>query len=156
MTLMHALALSAVLVQAAPAARTGQARTPVKPAAAKAAPGELPVTLTYKGKGAVDEKHKLIAWLFTDPDVTSASRPVGTVTLAKNGGTATFKNAPATPVYIFAVYDETGSYDGVSGPPPHGLPSAIYRKTAKGPPTAVTAGSTAVAFTFTDAERWNK
>lgn len=159
MTLMHLVAAAALVAQstAAPKPPAGKPAAPPKAAAAKVNPGELPVTLTYKGKGTVDEKHKLIAWAFSDPNVTSASRPVGSTQFAaKNGATVTFKDLPATPVYIFAVYDETGNYDGVSGPPPAGLPCAMYRKTAKGAATPVTAGTSPITLTFTDAERWKK
>lgn len=158
MTLIPFVAAAALLLHATAAQKPGAPQAPpAKPAAAaKPAAGTLPVTLTYKGKGVVDEKHKLIVWIFADPNVTSASRPVGTQMTTKNGGTVMFTNAPATPVYVFAVYDETGNYDGVSGPPPAGLPCSLYKKTPKGPPTPVTAGVDSVTFTFTDAERWNK
>ena len=136
--------------QTAPKAAPPKAAAPAKPAAT-----DIAVTLAYKGRGTVDAQHKLIAWLFTDANVTSNSRPVGTASTAKNGDTVTFKNAPSGPVYVFAVYDEKGGYDGVSGPPPAGVPSALYRKAPKGPPTAVKPGEL-VAVTFTDAERWNR
>jgi hypothetical protein len=154
MTIVH-LSLAVILLLQS-ATTKAPAQKPAAPAKATAASGDLRVALTYRGKGVVDEKHKLIAWMFTDPNVTSGSRPIGTETATKNGATLTFKNAPATPVYVFAVYDQTGSYDGVSGPPPPGLPYAIYKKTAKGAPTAVSAGGAPIAFTFTDAERWDK
>ena len=159
MTLIQLVAAAAIVLQATtapkpPAQKPGGSAKPA--AAAKPAAGTLPVTLTYKGKGVVDDKHKLIVWIFSDPNITSGSRPVGTQVTTKNGGTVMFTNAPSTPVYLFAVYDETGSYDGVSGPPPAGLPCALYKKAPKGPPTPVTAGTESVSFTFTDAERWNK
>jgi len=159
MTLIPLVAAAALLLQATappkpPAQKPGTATK--QSAAAKPAAGTLPVTLNYKGKGVVDEKHKLIVWMFSDANITSGSRPVGTQMTTKNGGQVMFTNAPSTPVYLFAVYDETGNYDGVSGPPPPGLPCAIYKKAPKGPPTPVTAGTEAVTFTFTDAERWNK
>jgi hypothetical protein len=56
-------------------------------------------------------------------------------------------------VYVFAVYDQTGGYDGRSGPPPRGVPKAIYTRTARGAPAPVKGGQ-AISFTFTDAERW--
>jgi hypothetical protein len=151
-----ALALQATAAPKTPAQKPGGAAKPAAAAAAKPAAGTLPVTLNYKGKGVVDDKHKLIVWMFADPNVTSSSRPVGTQMTTKNGGKVMFTNAPATPVYLLAVYDETGTYDGVSGPPPPGLPYALYKKAPKGPPTPVTAGTDAVTFTFSDAERWNK
>ena len=130
--------------------------------AAKAAPPapavastDVSVAITYTGKGTVDANHKVLAWLFADPNVTSDSRPVAAAqTLDKKSGTITFKNAPSTPVYIFTCYDEKGGYDGVSGPPPPGIPCTIYKKAANGAPTAVKAGGPAVKLTFGDTDRW--
>jgi hypothetical protein len=124
-------------------------------AAAKPAPNELPVTITYKGKGTVDATHKLYVWLFADPNITSASRPITQLAATKNGETLVFKDVTTSPVYLFAVYDTTGSYDGVSGPPPAGVPSGPYRTAAKGTPAAVKSGA-AIKFAFDDSEPWNK
>ena len=144
---------------AAPKAATPKAATPkaaTKAAATAAvAPTDVAVTVAYKGKGAVDAGHKIIVFAFTDANVTSNSRPVGTQFASKSGETVTFKNVSA-PLYLFAVYDDKGTYDGVSGPPPAGVPSTLYRKTPKGAPTAVAPGSPAVKFTFDDSERWSK
>ena len=155
--LIHLAAAGLLLLQ------TGGARQPAAPAkpaptaaTAKPAATDIAVTLTYKGKGTVDATHKLVAWLFTESNITSNSRPVGTVSTAKNGDTVIFKNAPSGPVYIFTAYDDKGGgYDGIAGPPPAGVPVAIYKKLPKGEPTPVKAGER-VALTFTDAERWNK
>ena len=134
-----------------------QKAPPSKPApAAKPAATDLAVTVSYKGKGMVDGRHRIIVWIFSDANVTSASRPLDTQFVTTNGDTVVFKNAPAAPVYVFAVYDEKGGYDGISGPPPHGLPSSLYRKAPKTPPVAVKAGGPAIKFTFDDSERWNK
>ena len=141
-----------------PAAKAPKAVTaPAKSAAAPAvAATDVGVTVAYKGKGVVDTAHRILVFAFTDANVTSNSRPVGTAQFAaKNGETVTFKNLTG-PVYLFAVYDEKGTYDGVSGPPPAGIPATIYRKGAKGPATAVAPGSPAVKFTFDDSERWSK
>jgi hypothetical protein len=143
-----------------------QASTAQKPAAPKAAASkaaapapaatDVAVTVTYKGKGPVDAGHRIILFAFADSNVTSASRPIGAAQFAsKNGETLTFKNV-TSPIYVFAVYDEKGTYDGVSGPPPAGVPATIYRKAPKAAPTAVAPGSPAVKFTFDDTERWNK
>jgi hypothetical protein len=137
-----------------------QGATAQKPAATKTAEPrtaatDVGVTVAYKGKGVVDAGHKIIVFAFTDANVTSNSRPVGTQFATKNGETVTFKNM-ASPIYVFAAYDEKGTYDGVSGPPPAGTPSTLYRKAAKGPPTAIAPGSPAAKFTFDDSERWSK
>jgi hypothetical protein len=143
-----------------------QASTAPKPAAPKAAASkaaaaapaatEVGVTVTYKGKGPVDAGHRIILFAFGDPNVTSASRPIGAAQFAsKNGETLTFKNV-TSPIYVFVVYDEKGTYDGVSGPPPAGVPATIYRKAPKAAPIAVAPGSPVIKFTFDDSERWNK
>jgi hypothetical protein len=157
MTVIQIAAASLLLFQAtapAPAAKK-PATPPQKPAAAAVKSTDVPVTVTYKGKGTVDAAHAIIVWVFADPDITSASRPVTHQIVTKNNATITFKDLGTSPAYLFAVYDEKGGYDGVSGPPPHGLPSALYRKTAKGAPTPLTPG-TPVKFAFDDSERWNK
>ena len=129
--------------------------------AAKAAPPpavaatNVAVAVSYTGKGTVDANHKVLVWLFADPNVSSASRPVGPAqALDKKSGTVTFKDAPATPVYVFTCYDEKGGYDGLSGPPPPGIPCTIYRKAAAGPPAPVKAGGPVIKFAFGDADRW--
>jgi hypothetical protein len=139
--------------QAAPKATTAPAKAAAAP---KTAATDVAVTVAYKGKGVVDAGHKIIVFAFADSNITSNSRPVGAAQFAaKNGDTVTFTNVPS-PIYVFAVYDEKGSYDGVSGPPPAGIPATIYRKTPKGPATTVAPGSPAVKFTFDDSERWSK
>ena len=130
----------------------------LQPAAAKPAPAatDLAVTVTYKGKGTVDANHQIVAWLFTDADVTSNSRPIATLSTAKNGETLVFKGVGAQPVYIFAAFDSKGGYDGRSSAPPAGIPTALYSKVAKGPATAVKAGGPAVKLIFDDSRPWNK
>jgi hypothetical protein len=153
MSIVQIAAASLLLFQtAAPAAKK-----PAAPAqtAAAAKSTDVPVTVSYKGKGTVDATHKIIVWVFADPNITSASRPVTHQIVTKNNDVITFKDLGTAPAYLFAVYDGTGGYDGVSGPPPHGLPSGFYRKTPKGAPTPVTPGTPA-RLTFDDSERWNK
>jgi len=147
------VAAAVVLLLQAPATKPAPPKVVAATKPAKPAATDVAVTLTYKGKGTVDAQHQLIAWLFTDTNITPDSRPVATESTAKNGDTITFKNAPSGPLYLFVVYDEKGGYDGRSGPPPAGVPKALYAKTAKGAPTPVKPGE-AVRVTFTDAERW--
>jgi hypothetical protein len=153
MTMMH-LAAALILLQPAAPAKTPAATQ--KAAAAKPGPTDLAVTLTYKGKGTVDDQHRLVAWLFTDPAITSNSRPIATLSTGKNGDTLTFKDVPATPVYLFVAFDQKGGYDGRSGPPPAGIPTALYSKGAKGEPTAVKAGGAPLKIAFDDSHPWNK
>ena len=140
-------------LQSAGAAQKPAAAGAQKPAAPKST--DVGVSVTYKGKGTIDATHKVIVFAFSDSNITSGSRPVATQFASRNGETVTFTNV-AAPVYVFAVYDEKGTYDGVSGPPPAGIPCATYRKTPKGTPTAVAPGAPVVKFAFDDSERWSK
>jgi hypothetical protein len=152
------MALAALLIFQTAAAQKPTAPKPAAPKTAAAAPKatDVAVAVTYKGKGAVDATHRIIVFMFADANITSASRPVGPAQFAtKNGETVTFPNVTG-PVYVFAVYDEKGTYDGVSGPPPAGIPTGLYAKTPKGTPTAVAPGSPVVKLTFDDTQRWNK
>ena len=160
MTMLCVAATAFLLLQ--PATKPAQSKpapaapAAAKPAAAKPAATDLAVTVSYKGKGTVDANHQLIAWLFTDANITSGSRPIATLSTAKNGDTLVFKDVPATPVYIFAAYDSKGGYDGRSGPPPAGIPTGLYSKAPKGPGVAMKAGGPAVKLTFDDSQPWNK
>lgn len=160
MTMLCAAATALLLLQstAKPAPPKPAAAKPAAttPAAAKPAATDVAVTLTYKGKGTVDASHQLIAWLFTEPAITSNSRPIATLSTAKNGETLVFKDVGSAPVYVFAAFDSKGGYDGRSGPPPAGIPTALYSKAAKGPATAVKAGEPTVKLTFDDSQPWNK
>jgi hypothetical protein len=115
--------------------------------------GDIVVTATYKGKGAVDDKHHILLFLFTEPHPTAQSEPIAMESVAKNGGTATFKNVTQESVFVIGVYDEKSNYDGRSGPPPEGTPVSTYGKGGK--PVPVTPGpSTKIAFVFDDTKRF--
>jgi hypothetical protein len=137
----------------APAAPKTTPKAASKSAAPVVAATDLPVTVVYKGKGTIDANHKVIVWLFTDPNISASSRPIDTKALTKNNDTVTFTDVKQ-PVYLFAAYDEKGGYDGLSGPPPDGIPATIYKKVAGGPAMAVKPGSAATKFTFDDSVRW--
>ena len=85
---------------------------------------DLTVTVSYTGKGPVDEKNDVLVFLFDHPEPTGESRPLGLQTVTKNGGVATFKGVTTPIVYMIAVYDEQANYDGRSGPPPVGTPES--------------------------------
>ena len=138
-----------------------QAKTPPKapPAASKApaiAATDVAVTVNYTGKGVVDAKRNILLFLFSDPNIGPTSQPLGPPQLVqKNGQTVTFNGITNKTVYIFAIYNEQGTYDGVGGPPPAGTPVGVYG-TAKGP-TAVTPGmKTPVKLTFDGAKKWGQ
>jgi hypothetical protein len=154
MTLLCAAATALMLMQPAATKPAPAKPAPAKPAAAKPAASDVAVTVTYKGKGTVDANHQLIAWLFTDPAITADSRPIATMSTAKNGDTLTFKDVSATPVYVFVAFDRQGGYDGRSGPPPAGTPTALYGKNGAAAP--VKAGGAPLKITFDDSRPWNK
>jgi hypothetical protein len=138
-----------------------QARQTKPPAAAAAKPAaiaatDVAVTVNYTGKGVVDAGHSILVFIFSDPNVGPESRPLGPPQIAqKNGQTVTFNNVTTKPVYVFAIYNEKGTYDGQSGPPPIGTPIGMYG-TAKGA-TAVTPGmKTPIKLTFTGATKWGQ
>jgi hypothetical protein len=115
--------------------------------------GDVVVTASYMGKGAVDEKHAILVFLFDHPTPTASSEPLAMQPIVKNGGTATFKNVAAATVYVTLVYDEKSSYDGRSGPPPPGTPVGTYATAGK--PVAVTPGPAAkVTASFDGSVRW--
>ena len=153
--------LMLVLLAAAVASPFAQAQKPPPPSPpAAAAVKNVSVTVTYTGKGAVDAGHGILVFLFDTPNIGGSSQPLGNpLTVEKNGGTVTFKDVSASPVYIAVVYNETGNYNGIGGPPPVGTPVAIHSKDVKdpnSPPLAVTPGAkAAVKISFSDARRFS-
>ena len=132
----------------APAAMRAQA-TPAPAATVPAATDDasLDVTVTYNGKGEVSAKNEVTIFLFTDPNISEASMPVAVGTVEENGGHFLFTALP--PV----VYDEAGTYDRESAPPP-GTPVAIYGFATGGAAEAVKVGKDAkVSVTFDDSHR---
>jgi hypothetical protein len=126
--------------------------TTVGPVAVVGAAGDVAVTVTYKGKGAVDQTHEIWVFLFPSPEIAGA-RPIATEVVRKNGGTATFTGITQSPVYIRTVYDEKGDYDGFSGPPPPGTPIGQYSKAAKTIAPVTPGPGAKIKMAFTDAVR---
>ena len=114
---------------------------------------EVSVTVTYTGKGKVDDSHELWVYLFDHPEIGAADRePLAIQPIRKSGGTTTFKNVTADPVYVGVAYDEQGDFDAM-GEPPVGTPIAIYAK--EGKTTPVKPGPEAkVKITFDEKVRW--
>ena len=114
--------------------------------------GDVSVTVTYTGKGKVDDTHEILVFLFDHPTPTVGSVPMEVQVTTKSGGTVTFKNVATTPVYITVAYDEAANYDGMA-PPPTGTPIGAYRKDGKSIP--VTPGPAAkIKLSFDDSVRW--
>ena len=130
----------------------------VNGAAAKGAaaerPGELNLTITYKGKGDVDDTHEIFVWVFDNPNIGAGSQPIASGVVKKNGGDVRFADLAVTPVYIAVAYDEKGDYDGTQGPPPPGTPVAVYSTDGQGTPAPIEVKETAqVSMTFDDSQR---
>ena len=137
------LAISALLVGVA----LGPA---VAPLTAQGA--DLSVTVSYTGKGPVNDKNDVLVFLFREPKPTATSEPIGVQYITKNGGTAVFKGVTGL-VYVVTVYDEKANYDGQSGPPPAGSPIGGYSK--DGTPIQVDPAKTPkISFKFDDLRRW--
>ena len=82
----------------------------------KAATRTLKVKLNYTGSGIVDDKHKIQVFMFDTPDFTQGNAmPTGMQNTAAKDGSVTFSDIAGSPVYVVAVYDPTGGYDGQSG-----------------------------------------
>jgi hypothetical protein len=142
---MAALALMGLAVMGQPA------NAQDKPAAA----GTLKVKLSYTGAGAVDEKHKVFLFLFDTPDfVQGNAMPVGSESATTKNATVTFAGIAKSPVYLVAIYDPAGAYEGMS-PPPSGSSIKVYGKTPGQPDAiAVDAGKTTqIDVTFDDSAK---
>jgi len=114
--------------------------------------GDIVVTVTYTGKGKVDDTHEILVFLFDHPTPVAASEPLAKQVTTKSGGTVTFKDVAQDPVYVTVVYDEAANYDGNS-PPPVGAPISSYQKDGK--PIPVKPGPTAkIKVSFDDSRRW--
>jgi type 1 fimbria pilin len=114
--------------------------------------GDVSVTVTYTGKGKVDDTHEILVFLFDHPTPSVGSVPMEVQVTTKSGGTVTFKNVATTPVYITVAYDEAANYDGTA-PPPTGTPIGSYQK--EGKTILVTPGPTAkIKLSFDDSVRW--
>ena len=121
-------------------------------AGARVAAGTVKVTLDYKGKGTVDDSHRLWVWLFATPDIGPGSMPIAELSVDKNGAIATFDGISEERVWIAAAYDEKGSMSG-SAPPPSGTPVGLYVGSDGTPRSVVTGDSTVAVLTFDDSFR---
>ncbi len=80
--------------------------------------GSLKLKLNYKGEGKVDEAHKIIVFLFDNPDFTQGNvMPIGTQNATTKDAVLTFADLSPADYYVAAIYDPEGSYDGQSMPP---------------------------------------
>ena len=113
--------------------------------------GAVKVSVTYKGKGAVDARHRIWVWLFDTPDIGPGSMPIAELSIDTNGGAAAFDGVDAKRVYIAVAYDESGTMNG-NAPPPAGSPIGILLS-KDGAPRSVAPDEDAVSVTFDDSQR---
>jgi hypothetical protein len=114
--------------------------------------GDVAVTVTYTGKGKVDDTHEILVFLFDHPTPGPGSMPLAMQATMKSGGTVVFKDVAVSPVYVTLVYDEQANYAG-DAPPPPGAPIGSYQKGGK--PIPVTPGPAAkIKVSFDDSTRW--
>ncbi len=109
----------------------------------KQAARTLKVKLNYTGSGTVDEKHKIVVFIFESPDfMQGAAMPADMRAAKAKDETVTFSGLATSPVYVVCVYDPTGAYEGMS-PPPSGSSMGMYSKTPGQPePVKVEPGQT--------------
>ena len=111
----------------------------------------LKVTVNYTGSGEVSAANSVFVAVWTSPDFGSGT----TAPLQENGATVLFENLSAATVYLSAVYDEQGGWDGRSAPP-SGTPAGVYNPDANGAPGAIAVGegqTVEIEFSFDDAFR---
>jgi hypothetical protein len=115
----------------------------------------LKVKLNYTGNGMVDAKHPILVFVFDSPDFRDGQLPpIAQDTAKAKDETLVFKDLTASPVYIAAVYDPSGTYEGDSMPPA-GSSIGMYEKTPGVPaPINIEAGKTAeVDLPFDDSHK---
>lgn len=113
----------------------------------------LRVKVHYKGSGTVDEKHKILVFLFDSPEFGHSNvMAFAVMSTSSKDGTVTFNDVPKSPAYVGSVYEPSGSYAERQGPPPSGSSLGMYSKTpGQAAPVKVEAGKTVnVEFTFDD------
>ncbi len=77
----------------------------------------LKVTVNYTGSGEVNVNNAVYLSVWDTPNMAGGAIPIGQQVVTENGDVASFENLTASSVYVAAVYDETGGWDGASAPP---------------------------------------
>lgn len=119
----------------------------------------LKVTVSYQGKGTVDNDHGVFLFLFDSPDFVQnpgSVMPIAFQATHANGETVSFRVATAENVFLAAIFDENGGYTPASGPPPSGIPVAVYKPGDPAMPTPIKldlAKEVEIQFTFDDSLR---
>jgi hypothetical protein len=136
---LHSALAAAVMLCVAGVWQRGQAQDKPAEKAPEKAPASrtLQVKLKYTGSGTVDEKHRIFLFIFDTPDFirTENVMPIAFGSGTAKDATVTVSDLATSPVYLIAVYDPTGGYEGMSKPP-SGASLAIYG-TTPGEPGAI-------------------
>jgi uncharacterized protein (DUF2141 family) len=95
--------------------------------------GTLKLKLIYKGEGKVDAEHRIIVFLFDNPDFAQGNvMPTGTQNIDTKEKTVTFSDLSPADYYLVAIFDPEGKYDGQSMPPT-GSSIGLYSKNPPAP-----------------------
>jgi hypothetical protein len=118
--------------------------------------GNVQATVTFTGRGTVDETRRIWVFLFDTPAPGPGDRPLAVQAITESGGVAAFKGLIISPGYVLVAYDENAAYDGKSATPPSGTPIGMYSTSGK-EPSPVERGRTAkVRVSFDDSRRMGK
>ena len=102
----------------------------------------LSVTVNYSGQGDVDAAHAIYLALYDTPNIAGGALPIAAQAATENGQTVEFSNVTASPVYLSALYDINGGWDGQSAVP-SGSPAAMWQPVQPTPtPIELAAGET--------------
>lgn len=120
--------------------------------AATSGAGSVTLTVTYTGKGVVDEGHQVWIWLFDTPDIGPGAIPIREESISKNGDSVTLRDLSEARVWVVVAYDERGGFTG-SAPPVSGSPIGFYSADGRGPSALSAAEHATASVTFDDAQR---
>lgn len=118
----------------------------------------LKVKLNYTGSGTVDAKHPILVFVFDGPDFRDGQLPpIAQNQASAKDATLTFKDLTASPVYIAAVYDPSGTYEGDSMPPANASVGMYEKQPGVPAPIEIAAGKTAeVTLSFDDSHKFQQ
>ncbi len=113
---------------------------------------DLTVEVNYAGSGTVDSSHKVYVALWDSPDFTrdgSQLQPIKGDSISTRSGTVHFNGVRSNPVYVSAVYDPTGQWNGKSALPPEAARGAYGKKRHTPEPIQLSPGKTVtISFSF--------
>ena len=115
----------------------------------------LKVTVNYTGSGEVNVNSAVYLSVWDSPNMAGGAIPIGQQVVTENGDVASFENLTASTVYVAALYDEKGDWDGASAPP-SGMPAGVHSTDPTGAPSAIEVGdrqTVELEFSFSDAFR---